>query len=104
MLHREERNGTEILAVSVDSHAESKKLLAALQERFAGDYQFSLLEDKDHRVIDRYGLLHPDGRGWPHPTTYVIDRKGIIRWRFVEVDYTKRPSNADIAAELKKLR
>lgn len=104
MLELQPRNQAEILAVSVDSHADSKKLIAALQERFAGDYRLSLLEDKGHRVIDRYGLLNPDGRGWPHPTTYVIDRKGIVRWRFVEVDYTKRPTNAEIVAELSKLR
>jgi len=28
-------------------------------------------------VIDRYGIYNPDGNGWPHPATYVIDPQGI---------------------------
>jgi peroxiredoxin len=55
-------------------------------------------------VIDRYGLLNRDGKGWPHPTTYVIDKQGIVRWKFTEVDYTKRPTNKQILAEIRKLK
>ena len=54
---------------------------------------FTFLSDPGHRVIDRYGLLNPSGRGWPHPTTYVIDRQGIVRWKFTEVNYKIRPTN-----------
>jgi peroxiredoxin len=93
----------EILAVSIDGPEESRKLISKLQERFPGNYNFPFLEDKNHKVIDRYGLFNPDGRGWPHPATYVIDRHGIVRWKFIEVDYTKRPTNEQILVELKKL-
>jgi peroxiredoxin len=62
-----------------------------------------LLEDKDHRVIDRYGLLNAEGKGWPHPATYVIDKKGLVRWKFVEVNYRLRPTNDQIMAVLKDL-
>src|SRR5258708_35262407 len=51
---------------------------------------YLFLSDPGHRVIDRYGLLNPDGRGWPHPATFVIDRQSIVRWKFVEVDYRVR--------------
>ncbi len=65
---------------------------------------FPLLSDPDHRVIDRYGLLNDKAqRPIPHPTTLVIDRKGIIRWRFTEVDYRVRPSNEDILKQITKL-
>jgi peroxiredoxin len=57
-----------------------------------GTLASTLLEDKDHKVIDRYGIFDPDGRGWLHPATFVIDPKGIVCWRFVEVDYKKRAS------------
>ncbi len=66
--------------------------------------EFIFLSDPDHRVIDRYGLWSPAGRGWPHPTTLVIDRSGIVRWKFVEVDYKIRPSNDQILAALKSLK
>lgn len=63
-----------------------------------------MLSDADHRVIDRYGLLNENSkRAIPHPATYVIDRDGKVRWRFVEVDYKLRPSNADVLRELGKV-
>jgi len=55
-------------------------------------------------VIDRYGIYNPDGKGWPHPATYVIDYQGVIRWKFVEVDYRVRPSNQQILSALKNIR
>jgi peroxiredoxin len=102
----------QILAVSIDSHADSKKLLALLSQMPSDQdtkavamsrttpvtIDFPLLEDANHRVIDRYGLLNPTSKGWPHPATYVIDKQGIVRWKFVEVDYKVRPSN-DVVAQ-----
>lgn len=68
---------------------------------------FPLLSDPGHRVIDPYGLLNPGdpwGREITHPATFVIDREGIVQWRFVEVDYKVRPTNEDIVEVLKRLR
>jgi peroxiredoxin len=63
-----------------------------------------MLSDADHRVIDRYGLLNDkSSRPLPHPATYVIDRDGKLRYRFVEVDYKIRPSNEDVLKEVAKL-
>jgi peroxiredoxin len=90
--------------VSIDSPEDSRKFISKLQERFPGNYNFPFLEDKNHRVIDRYGIYNPDGKGWPHPATYVIDNRRIVRWRFIEVDYRKRPTNEQILAELEKLK
>ena len=67
---------------------------------------YALLSDPDAAVIDRYGLFNQDdprGRAIPHPTVYVIDMDGVVRWKFTEVDYRIRPTNADIAAELAAL-
>jgi hypothetical protein len=33
----------------------------------------------------------------------VIDKEGIVRWKFIEVDYTKRPSNEQIVEALRKI-
>jgi len=103
-LKKQGSNQTQIVALSIDHHADSKKLIERLKAREPGDYDFALLEDKDHKVIDRYGLLNPDGRGWPHPATYVIDKQGVVRWKFVEVDYRKRPTNEQIQRELAKIQ
>lgn len=98
-----QKENVQILAVSIDTHNDSQKLLQKLKDRAPGELDFPLLEDKDHRVIDRYGILNPDGKGWPHPATYIIDKQGVVRWKFVEVDVTKRPSNEQILAALKKV-
>ncbi len=97
------KDKVQILAVSVDSHEDSKKFVQKLKQRFAGDLNFPMLEDKNHKVIDRYGIFNPDGRGWPHPATYIIDPDGIVRWKFIETDYRKRPTNEQIYRELVKL-
>ncbi len=39
----------------------------------------------------------------PLPATFVVDRDGIVRWRFAEVDYTRRAEPADILAALRAL-
>jgi len=102
-LTKEEKEKIQILAVSIDTHDESKMFVQKLQERFPGEFDFPLLEDKNHKVIDRYGIFNPDGKGWPHPATYVIDKQGLVRWKYIEVDYRKRPSNEQILQALRKL-
>ena len=111
------KDKVQILAVSIDSHEDSKKLVdllaqeptgqgasttaAALAEPIKIDFPF--LEDASHRVIGRYGLLNPKSKGWPHPATYVIDKEGIVRWKFVEVDYKVRATNDMILQALTPL-
>ena len=101
---KQQKEKVQILAVSVDSHDDSKKFGEMLRKRFEGNFDFPLLEDKNHKVIDRYGIFNPDGNGWPHPSTYVIDPKGVVRWKFVEVDYKKRASNEQIRQQLLKIK
>jgi peroxiredoxin len=103
-LTKEAKETTQILTVSIDSHDDSKNFVQKLRERFPGDLDFPMLEDKNHKVIDRYGILNPDGKGWPHPATYVIDKQGIVRWKFIEVDYKKRPTSNQIVQALKEIR
>ncbi len=90
--------------MSVDNHEESKKFGAMLRQRFDGEFDFPLLEDKDHKVIDRYGIFNPDGKGCPHASTFLLDPKGVVRWKFIEVDYKKRASNEQIRRELAKIK
>ncbi|MFF8392032.1 peroxiredoxin-like family protein [Streptomyces sp. NPDC016172] len=48
--------------------------------------------------LQRVNDGHP--RTLPLPATYVIDRAGVIRWAFVNTDYTTRAEPADILAAL----
>lgn len=91
-----------VLTIAIDS----KENLIKTAGKFPDDSyksNFELLSDPGHKIIDRYGLLKPNSRGIPHPATYIIDKKGIVRWKFVEVDYSKRPDNEQILEALKAL-
>lgn len=39
----------------------------------------------------------------PVPATFVVDRQGIVRWRFLSVDFTERAEPADLLAALRSL-
>jgi peroxiredoxin len=98
------RETTQLLAVSIDDHETSQKLIQRLEDNDSIKVDFPLLADPGHKVINRYGLLNPQGNGWPHPATYVIDKQGIVRWKFVEVDYKVRPANAAILEALQAVQ
>ena len=66
--------------------------------------EYQLLADPDNAVIDRYGVFNPDGgRPIPHPTTLVIDKQGVVRWKFIEIDFRIRPTNEDILTAVEEL-
>jgi peroxiredoxin len=101
LLDEQLRERAEILVVSVDHHDKAIFLRNKLKDQ--PGFDFPLLADPDHRVIDRYGLLNEQSkRGRRRPATYVIDGKGVVSWKFLEVDYKTRPSNEDVLAQVKK--
>jgi peroxiredoxin len=103
-LSDEQKRDTEILAVSIDPPADLQRAI----DRVARDGPaptFTFLSDPGHRVIGRYGLLNPDNaRGIPHPTTLVIDQQGVVRWKFIEMNYRIRPTNEMVLAALEAVR
>lgn len=102
----EQREQTEILAVSVDDREKQQLMIDRVASEDGIEIEFPLLSDPDHAVIDRYGLFNvddPRGREIAHPATYVIDKEGVVRYAFVEVDYRQRPENDVILAEVTKL-
>lgn len=53
---------------------------------------FIFLVDADHRVIDQFGDYNNEfheaiEQGVPHPTTYLLDRDGIIRFQDSRKDF-----------------
>jgi len=92
--------------VSVDDREGMEKMVKNISKKDKVAPDFVMLSDPDHAVIDRYGLFNEDSpkkRPFPHPATYVIDREGVVRYRFVEVNYKVRPTNEDILEVLKGL-
>ena len=68
----------EVVAISVDSPAESRKLCGSQ------GYSFPFLSDPQAAVIRQYGVLHPrgaqDGHDIARPAEFLIDSSGAIRW------------------------
>jgi peroxiredoxin len=96
-----------ILAVSTDDRERQQLMIDRVAEESGSTLDFTLLSDPGHRVIDRYGIFNQEAapdREIPHPTTLVIDRAGIVRWKVTEIDYRVRPTNEDILRELRALR
>ncbi len=107
LLSAEQKKTTEIIAVAPDSLDVIGKMIPKVESGSNAKIEITLVSDAEHTVIDRYGLLNEKaaerGRIMPHPTTYVIDKTQKVRWKFTEVDYKIRPTNAMILTELGKL-
>ena len=107
MLTPEQRERTEVLAISSDGPDEHRLMIDWVAEEFDGyRIDYTLLSDPGAAIINRYGLFNvddPRGRAIPHPTTYVIDRDGRVHWKFTEVDYRVRPEHDDILGALAEL-
>lgn len=70
---------------------------------------FELAKEVDAIFMDKFeidlGKLHGTGKAeLPLPATFVVDRKGIIRFAFVDVDYTKRAEPKDIVETLEQIK
>jgi len=76
--------------------------------RFIDEYglreRIHFLVDEDSRAIRRLGVLKQDPEpietGVPHPTTYLIDRAGVIRFVDVRKDFHFWLDPKRLAAEL----
>lgn len=85
-----ERRGYGLAAISYDSTA----ILKTFAERRG--ITIPLLSDEGSAVIRRFGLQSPEhtqgdfAYGVPHPGTYVVDAKGVIRERFFGETYVER--------------
>lgn len=108
LLSEDQKKQTVIVAIAPDPLDKLRDIIPKVKTKTDGTFLITLLADANHEVIDRYGLLNAQaaarGRFLPHPTTYVLDKEGVVRWKFTEVDYKIRPTNALILEALKKLR
>ena len=76
--------------------------LSSLREKKGLTYTF--LMDPGSRTIKHYGILNEDHGEIPHPTALVIDKGGIVRFLRVDIDYSKRPSAAELLDTLRSLQ
>ncbi len=65
--------------------------------------EFPILYDTGKIVINGYEVFNQNGTGRTTPSTFIVDKEGNIRWKYIGRSYTDRPSNSKIIEELDKL-
>lgn len=58
---------------------------------------------RDDRKLDLEAINNGNANILPIPATFVINKQGVVTWRFVDVDYRRRSEPSDIISELQKL-
>jgi len=74
----------------------------------ANNLNFTLLSDYNREVIRKYGVYHEDFIGLKGYTAakravFILDRDGVIRYKWVSDDPTKEPDYDEIIRELSKI-
>ena len=52
--------------------------------------KFLLVSDVKRRVIKKFGVLHPN-QNMSRPAVFIIDKRGVVRYRQIGKDFTDRP-------------
>lgn len=89
-----------MLAISVDPPEDSRPIVESY------GLTFPLLSDPDLRVIDAYGLRHPDGGldgDIARPAVFVLDREGRIAWRDLTDNWRVRVRPERLLDELRAI-
>lgn len=100
---------TRLYAVSIDSADKSNGLIKKIEKDGKGKINYAFLSDPQAKTIDAFGLRDPRYKdeavnGIPYPTVYVVGSDRKIVWTKLEKDYKNRPTNAEIRAEIDKLK
>jgi peroxiredoxin len=93
--------GGRMVTISADKVSDSKRVADRLS------LPFDVLSDNDLKTIRAYGLFFHE----PHmnldttlPAHFLIDKGGVIRWRFISPRSNDRPDPDTVIAEIEKLK
>jgi len=98
-----EKANVQILAVSLDTPAESRTMAEEISQA-PGELDFPLLSDVGHRVAATYGIVNPNEvkPGIPYPSVFIINKEGVVAHRFLD-EHGSRPTNEQVREQLKAL-
>lgn len=66
--------------------------------------RYQILSDSERKVITSYGVLNAtEHDGIAHPSTFIVDKEGRIRYMYVGKDPQDRPSDETLLEEVKKV-
>ena len=87
-----------VLAVSVDNLTKAGYVVDSL------GLEFPIMYDPQAEVVKEYGVFNLLNDGLATPSTFVIDTQGKIRWKYIGVNISDRPSIRSIIRQLKELQ
>lgn len=64
---------------------------------------YLLLSDQDTETIAAYNVIDPSNTDIARPATYIIDQKGRVAWRSLDIRFGDRTGTEQLLTELKKL-
>ena len=97
-----EATGGQLVAISYDS--------AAILKRFSANsaITYPLLSDAGSKTIDAYDIRNKEAperfSGIPHPGTFIVDTKGVIRAKLFLEGYRERTAPEALVQALKDAR
>jgi peroxiredoxin len=86
----------QVVAVSADNFDTALNAKASLR------LKFTILPDPNKEVIRRYSVLHPD-EGIARPAVFIIDKEGVVRFRYIGKNAADRPKNVRLLNALRWL-
>jgi peroxiredoxin Q/BCP len=92
-----QKNLAKIEAADIELVAISYDPVDVLKE-FAEEKKigFPLLSDEESKTIKAYGILNEEGKGYPHPGTFILDPKGVVRAKIFLDGYRKRHTASEL--------
>lgn len=87
-----------MLAISADAQSFAWSTGQTLGARY------QILSDSERKVITSYGVLNAaEHDGIAHPSVFILDKAGRIRYIYVGKDPQDRPSDETILEEVRKI-
>ena len=85
----------EVLAVSTDQLQGASRVLDDLGIRFP------VLYDPSANVPKQYGVFNHFGDGLATSSTFIVDKEGVVRYRYVGRDIADHPKAATVLRQLR---
>jgi len=90
--------GGELIAISVDEQSYAWSMAQTTGAKF------QILSDVEKKTITEYGIVNAaEHGGIAHPSIFILDKEGRIRYMHVGKDAQDRPPDETILVEVKKL-
>ena len=89
--------GAEVLAVSTDQLSAVTHAVERL------GLQFPVLYDPSADVVREYGVYNLFNDSVAAPATFLLDKSGAVRWKYIGKGKYDRPENEEIIAKLGEL-